>query len=189
MESEYLDLALISMIGGRKRKKRRFIILTSIIIFFFLLFLFTLTPGHLRFMEINDSDIPLAGDDDGGLLGGLVDGFLNGLKSLFIPDDNFFASFNADIQSAIDRKTGGLATYFSNITNEFNRLQNSHSTNNALTLKMPDNHLYNGYRGVSVNLLGGIDSFSVWFRGLFSAFMVITTIILCYRRVISLFKG
>lgn len=130
-----------------------------------------------------------ADGDDSGLLGGLVDGFLNGLKGLFIPDEDFFTAFNADITAAIDRKTGGLATYFGSLTAEFNQLQNSGKSNDTLKITLPDNLLYKGYKGTSANLLGGIDSFAVWFRGLFSAFMVIGTVVICYRKVIALFKG
>jgi hypothetical protein len=131
----------------------------------------------------------VGGDDDGGLLGGLVSGFLNGLKDLFIPDADFFDAFNADIQNAIDRKTGGLASYFQSVTDQFSGLQTGHLTNDKLDFEMPDNILYPGYKGTKVNLLGGLGGFVTWFRPIFSAFMVVSTIVLCYRKTISLFKG
>lgn len=140
-------------------------------------------------MTVNASTGEIDGGFLGGLFDGLLDGIIEGLKDLFIPSDDFFASFNGDISQAIDRKTGGLVFSFKAVTDEFNQLQSGGQTNNTLKLTMPDNILYSGYKGTSVNLLGGIGDFATWFRGLFSAFMVVSTIILCYRKVVALFKG
>lgn len=113
--------------------------------------------------------------------------FWSGLKDVIVPSDDFFEDFSNDISSAVDRKFGAVGDLVEQIKKGFASLSDSSSAG-TLTLTMPDNILFNGYKGTSVNILGGIGTFASWFKAFFSVFLIVVTIIFCYRRLIAMFN-
>jgi len=127
-------------------------------------------------------------DDDSGIVGGIVGGLLNGLQSLFVPSPDFFDSFRTDIQDAIYDRFCCAIIYFRDITDQFSTLQSDRAINSALMIDIPANQLFYGQQAISGNLIGGLGDFGSWFRGITSAFMVVVTVILCYRKVIAMLR-
>jgi len=123
-----------------------------------------------------------------GIVGGLLGGLGNVLEFLFVPSPDFFDGFRTDIQNAINDRFCCAIIYFNDITDRFSQLQAAQPTNNALMLNIPANHLFEGQQAVSQNLLGGLDDFATWFRGLSSALIVVVTVIICYRKAIEMLR-
>lgn len=135
-------------------------------------------------------------DDDEEPGGNWWDGLLDWLKNfwdkllaffigIFVPEEGYFSEWFETIRAALDKKVGGLTTVLDAISNGFDSLQNPGSTG-GLSLKLPDNLYYDGYKGASFNLLEFIQPALVHVRSWLNAIVVIFTFIYCFKKLILL---
>ena len=130
------------------------------------------------------------GDDGGGILDWLLNfwkKFVDTIKGLFIPSADYFKNFFDEIKSAFDKKLGGLSDLLGSLGSSFESLKNS-TAKTTLTIKMPDNQLFAGYKGITVDVLKYVGPVLSFIRGLFNAILVVSTIIICYRKLIAVVK-
>lgn len=111
--------------------------------------------------------------------------FINTLKSLFIPSPDFLSDFVDDIKTAFESKLGGLSNLVSSVSNMFDSLKNV-SGSTVLTITIPDNQFYHGYKGLTVDVFSFFGSLLSFIRGVFNSILVILTIVVCYRRLINI---
>lgn len=153
---------------------------------------------HSAFLEytgklVFEDDGGLTGDsDDGGVLGWLSS-FWEKLKnmflSLFVPRDGYLNSWFADIRTAFDSKTGGLSASFSSFQSSVSALTTAPEQALRLDIVLPNNWLYSGYRGTTVNLLGFAGGFFSFIRLVFNGIIVFFTGIACYQKLTDTIKG
>lgn len=77
------------------------------------------------------------GDKIGGFFTNLLNGILDGLKSLFIPGDGFFKTWFSDFKTFIEDKLGFLSTPFT-IFIDFIESYSDLSSSNDIILNIPD---------------------------------------------------
>ncbi len=77
------------------------------------------------------------GDKIGGFFTNLLNGILDGLKSLFIPGDGFFKTWFSDFKTFIEDKLGFLSTPFT-IFIDFIESYSNLSSSNDIILNIPD---------------------------------------------------
>lgn len=110
---------------------------------------------------------------------------LDGIKGLFIPDDEFFEDFQKEISDAWENKVGGLTRTWTAITDQFTKF-NKADEDLKLEIEFKDNHFFEGYKGTKADLFGGMGDFAKWFKGLCSGLVVVYTIYFCYKKIISM---
>ena len=77
------------------------------------------------------------GDKIGGFFTNLLNGILDGLKSLFIPGDGFFKTWFSDFKTFIEDKLGFLSTPFT-IFIDFIESYSNLSSSNDIVINIPD---------------------------------------------------
>lgn len=77
------------------------------------------------------------GDKIGGFFTNLLNGILDGLKSLFIPEDGFFKTWFSDFKTFIEDKLGFLSTPFT-IFIDFIESYSDLSSSNDIVINIPD---------------------------------------------------
>ncbi len=107
---------------------------------------------------------------------------------LFVPEDGYFQSWFQAIKSAFESKIGGLSIVFASISDAFNRLSTATETDSQLVFTVPDNSLWNGFNGISVDFLVSARPYMRWIRPVFNGIILIFTVVLCYRKLITIIK-
>lgn len=143
-----------------------------------------------------DGTLMLKFDDDEEQGGNWWDGLLDWLKnfwdkllaffiSIFVPEEGYFSEWFETIRAALDKKVGGLTKVMDAISGGFDSLQKPGSTG-GVSLKLPDNLYYDGYKGAEFNLLEFINPALVHVRSWLNAVVVIFTCIFCFKKLIRL---
>ena len=108
------------------------------------------------------------------------------LESLFIPDADFMTDMVEDIQSRFDKKFAGVASAVSYLRERFSDLHGYYDSEGIFKVTFPPgSFLY----GISMNLLTPGKAVLAWVRFCITGFIVLFTVIVCYRKVIGLVKG
>lgn len=130
-------------------------------------------------------------EPDTGIIGWLKN-FWEKLKqlfiSIFVPEDGYLQQWYNDIKTAFEKKVGGLSSAFSNLSSAFNSLKTSAEERTKIILTLPDNWIFQGYKGTSVDLLGYAGGFMSFLRNIFNGIILISTIIICYKNLIKTIK-
>lgn len=114
--------------------------------------------------------------------------FIDMLKSLFIPSPDYFENFFNDIRNAFDEKVGGLSNLINSVSSMFSSLKGIDG-DSSLSIKIPDNQFFNGYDGLQVDILKPVQSLLSFVRGCINAILVISTIVICYQKLITAIRG
>lgn len=129
-------------------------------------------------------------DESGGILDWLSifwDKLLELFKSIFIPSQDYFKNFFSDIKTAFENKLGGIGDVLDSINDMFIILKNVDSES-ELFITIPDNQLFMGYKGLKVNALYNIKPLTNFIRGVFNSILIVFTVIICYKKVVSIIK-
>lgn len=110
------------------------------------------------------------------------------IKSLFIPSSDYFKNFFEEIKEAFDSRMGGVSGLFSSLGDIFSQLDNITGESN-ITISIKDNHFFNGYKGINIDVLTYVRPLIGFLRGFFNASMSIFTIIYCYQKLIIIIRG
>lgn len=142
-------------------------------------------PGTLSIVD------DLGGSEgNGGILDWLSsfwDKLLDFFKSIFIPSSDYFKNFFNEIKTAFESKLGGIGDLMHSLSDMFERLKNT-TSESSLVIHVPDNQFFPGYKGISVNVLEHVKPLINFVRGVFNSIIIVFTIIICYRKIVSIIK-
>lgn len=144
-----------------------------------------------QFVIVDDISDEGGGNWWDGILGWLSDFWqtlIDTLKGLFVPSGDYFQNFFNEIKADFDKKLGGISDFINSITGAFSSLKNFDG-DSRLVLRFPDNQFFQGYDGISVDVLAPVSSMIGFVRGIFNAILIIFTTIICYRRLIVAIRG
>lgn len=122
-------------------------------------------------------------------LGNFWDTLVETIKGLFVPEDGYFEEWFQSLKDAFDRQVGGVGGLLEYIQQKFQALQNGQHRRTSLVITLPDNLLFPGFKGVSGNMLAGLDSMLTFLRNVLTAIVVILTAIAVIRKVIALVRN
>lgn len=131
-------------------------------------------------------------DGGGGLLDFLKsfwDKLLQFFKDLIIPPPDYFKNWFEEVKTKFSEKMGSLATFFDSIGGIFDGLKSKSYEKSKVMFTVPDNSIFMGYKGTSVDLLGFASSWLSWLRTIFNGILVLFTGLICYRKLIALIRG
>lgn len=142
-------------------------------------------PGTLVIVD----DLGSAGGSDSILdwLSSFWDKFIEMLKSIFIPSPDYFQNFFNEIKTAFENKLGGIGELLGAVSNMFDSLKNVDSES-SLTISIPDNQFYNGYKGLEVDAFQHIKPLMFYVRGILNSILVVFTVVICYKKIVSIIK-
>lgn len=106
---------------------------------------------------------------------------LDGLKTLFIPREDFFSRLADRLHSAFQEKFGSLLSLAQYLKERFSDLRAYNG--DLLVIKFPQDHFFGG---VNLDLLNGAEGMVDMVRGAFSGFVVICTAIFAYKKVVAM---
>lgn len=110
----------------------------------------------------------------------------NFLKKLFVPDKNYFHNQLADLSRHFNNKFGGIAVLYLTLNNFFQRLNDVSSV--TFALDVPNNFLYRGYQGMSIDVFTAAKPFVDFLRTVLTTSALILTAIVCYKKLLSFFR-
>lgn len=103
---------------------------------------------------------------------------LKGLKTLFIPKDDFFPRIQERLNTAVKNKFGGILSMGNYLKTKFSKLKAYQGE--LFTIKFPVGHLLGG---ISMDIMQGADGMLGMVRGALSGFLAFATAIYAYHRV------
>lgn len=130
------------------------------------------------------------GENSGGLwewLKNFWDSLLDFVKSIFIPDEDYFNEWYESIRSKANEKFSALFYLYDVLTDTFKSQQGGDYTRSVF-LNIPANHFYAGSPAIKADLLEWALPFAAGFRGFLTACVIIFTGIICYRRLVVIFE-
>lgn len=109
------------------------------------------------------------------------------IKDIFVPKDNYFNNQIAKLNDNVNRKLGGIA-YLYHMIEYFFKTLNSPPAQSDFTFSIPDNFVYDGFKGTSNDMLLFAKPFIRIIKAVTTAFLVIITAIACYRKLVTFFE-
>ena len=134
---------------------------------------------------------PVDPDPDGGILDWLLsffDNLLDFFISILVPSEGYFEDWFNEIKNAFEDKLGGLMDFIDEVTNAFDDIANNNGTDSSLIITLPDNWLFSGYKGISVDVLKPFAYLLAWIKNIFNVIVCIFTAITCYKSIINTIK-
>lgn len=127
-------------------------------------------------------------DDSGGILG-FLSSFWDKLKdffvSLFVPSSGYITDWYKSISSAFNAKFSNLTALYTGLTGFFSGL---HDESSDLSFSVAADSLYDGNDAFSFNISDYFSDMFGFVKGVLTGLVVLCTIIVCYRRIISMFS-
>lgn len=130
-----------------------------------------------------------ATDSDGNIFTSIFSGLkeaANFLKRLIVPDPNYFHNKLADLSRRVNERFGGLGQLYQIIDNFFKVLNSAQSA--SIMFKTPNNFLFRGYQGVSINVLEFAKPFTDFLRNVLNAAACLFTAVICYKKLLTFFE-
>lgn len=141
------------------------------------------------YLEDNDgfmSEAPPAEND--GILG-FLSSFWDKLKdffvSLFVPSSGYITDWYKSISSDFNAKFSNLTALYTGLTGFFSGL---HDESSDLSFSVSADSLYNGNDAFNFNISDYFSDMFGFVKGVLTGLVVLCTIIVCYRRIISMFS-
>lgn len=110
----------------------------------------------------------------------------NLFKSVFVPSDHYFYNKTAELNNNINKKLGGVAQLYHIIENFFKSLDMP-DANASLSLNMPNDFFYDGYKGTKVDIFAMAKPFIRLLKDVFNVTLCILTAIACYHKLRGFF--
>lgn len=137
---------------------------------------------------MSDTEIDNEDEDSGGILGFLSD-FWDKLKDffigLFVPEDGYFQKWYQSLKAAVDEKLSGVSSLYNGLTSFFDSLSGSSET---IRFEIPANHFFTGSPAISADIFENLSSVISFIRGVLTGAVVLFTAIICYRKLVTIFR-
>lgn len=116
-----------------------------------------------------------------------INSFWKTLKNFIVPKEGYFDDWFQEIKNAAMKKLGPISEVLGKLHKVFEAFRDD-TTNTGLYWDVPSNHFYDGFPGMRVSLLRGINSILDTVKTVLTMVCVVITVITCYRRLIVLFE-
>lgn len=109
----------------------------------------------------------------------------NFVKYLIVPSENYFHNRLSLLNSLVNEKFGGLGQLYQTLDDFFHRLSSPAPIEFEFT--MPDNFLFSGFKGFSVDFFANAAPYINFGRSLLTAGFFLLTVIICYHKIRTFF--
>lgn len=109
----------------------------------------------------------------------------NFVKSLVVPPPNYFHNRLSKLNALVNQKFAGVGQLYQILNDFFYKLGDPAKAN--ITLRIPNNFLFSGYQGFSVNFFGAAAPYIKFLRAFLTASFSIFTVVVCYTKVRTFF--
>lgn len=109
----------------------------------------------------------------------------NFIKSLVVPPENYWHNRLAKLNGLVNQKFSGLGQLYQTLNDFFYKLGDP--TPAEFKFKIPDNFLYPGYKGFSLDIFSITTPYLGFLRSFLTACCFVLTIILCYHKIRTFF--
>ena len=109
---------------------------------------------------------------------------LSGLKTLFIPHDDYFDKMTDRIYTAFEKKFGSVLSLANYLKARFSDLRAYKG--DLFIIQFPSDHLFGGSK---IDLLSGAGGIANMIRGAFSGFVVLCTVAFAYKKVVAMINA
>ena len=109
----------------------------------------------------------------------------NFVKYLVVPAPNYFHNRLAKLNGLVNAKFAGLGQLFQTLNDFFYKIGNPAPAD--FKVKIPDNFLFQGYRGFSMDFFGSATPYLQFLRAFLTATCFILTAIVCYNKLRKFF--
>lgn len=132
--------------------------------------------------------VAYASDVNDGDMGGFFAKMFDFVKGLFFPSSDYFPNQIQRLQGIVNKKMGGVGYLYSMLKNFFTQLKNT-SVSTALTFSIPDNFLFKGDKGITINLLESAAVYIKLLRDVVNVVVCLVTAMVCYKKLSAFFSG
>lgn len=109
----------------------------------------------------------------------------NFVKSLVVPPANYFHNRLSKLNDLVNEEFAGVGQLYQIMNDFFYKLGDPAPAD--MTLRIPNNFLFSGYRGFSLNFFGPASPYIKFLRSLLTASFSIFTVVVCYNKLRSFF--
>jgi len=109
------------------------------------------------------------------------------VKSLVVPPANYFHNRLSHLNDMVNEKFSGLGQLYQILNDFFYKLGDPAPA--ELTLRIPNNFLFRGYQGFSVNFFGAAMPYIRFLRTVLTAAFTVFTVVVCYHKLRTFFIG
>ena len=109
----------------------------------------------------------------------------NFVKSLVVPPANYFHNRLAKLNGLVNAKFSGLGQLYQILNDFFYKLGSPAQA--ELSIRIPNNFLFPGYRGFSMNFFGAAQPYIRFLRNVLTASCSIFTVVICYHKIRTFF--
>jgi len=109
----------------------------------------------------------------------------NFIKYLVVPPENYWHNRLAKLNGLINAKFSGLGQLYQTLNDFFYKLGDPAPVD--FKFKIPDNFLYPGYKGFSLDIFSITGPYLRFLRSFLTACCFVLTIIICYHKIRTFF--
>lgn len=109
----------------------------------------------------------------------------NFVKALVVPPANYFHNRLSKLNDIANQKFAGVGQLYQILNDFFYKLGDPAQAN--MTVKIPNNFLFSGYQGFSMNFFGAASPYVNFLRTFLTASFSIFTVIVCYTKLRTFF--
>lgn len=145
-------------------------------------------PGALVLVDDLEEGPSPPPDSGEGWLGNLLDGIKNILKDFFLPSDDYLSGWYDEIRDASSEKFGAIFELYEILREAGSSLEASGGGSSSFIWSIPANKMFEGSPAISVDVFETAVPYFSKLKGWFTVIIVITTAIICYRRIVAVFE-
>lgn len=109
----------------------------------------------------------------------------NFIKSLVVPPANYFHNRLARLNGMINAKFAGLGQLYQTLDQFFRKLSDPSPI--SFTFRIPDNYLYRGHKGFSLDIFSIATPYLRFLRSFLTACCFLFTVVICYHKLRTFF--
>ena len=109
----------------------------------------------------------------------------NFIKALVVPPENYWHNRLAKLNGLVNAKFSGLGQLYQTLNDFFYKLGDP--TPAEFKFRLPDNFLYPGYKGFSLDIFSITGPYLRFLRSFLTACCFVFTVIVCYHKIRTFF--
>lgn len=109
----------------------------------------------------------------------------NFIKALVVPPSNYFHNRLARLNGMINAKFAGMGQLYQTLDQFFRKLADPAPI--AIPFRIPDNYLYKGHHGFSVDIFAIVSPYLRFLRSCLTACCFLFTVVICYHKIRTFF--